>query len=119
MKSENFDPESLLHRVDGDLELLRELEELFTTQVPRMLARIEEAIKNESPSELEKAGHKVKGTVLQFSAQAAAAAALQLEDMGRLGSTSGAEAVLENLIHEINLVQRALRAMLNGEGFQG
>lgn len=115
LKSEHFDPESLWNRVDGDLGLLRELVELFAAEVPGMLARIEAAIKDGSASELEKASHKIKGSVLQFSAHAAVAIALELEENGRLGSIGGAEALLTRLTQEVDLLQQTLRTMVGGE----
>lgn len=114
LKSQHFDPESLLKRVDGDLALLRELVELFAAEAPPMLARIEAAIKNGSASELEKASHKIKGSVLQFSAHSAAAVALELEESGRLGSIAGAEALLIKLRAEIDVLQQTLRGMVGG-----
>jgi two-component system, sensor histidine kinase and response regulator len=114
LKSERFDPETLWNRVDGDLDLLRELVELFTEEAPRMLARIEEAIKHGSASDLEKASHKIKGSVLQFSAHAATAIALELEENARLGSIAGAEELLKKLRHEIDRLQQTLRAMVRG-----
>ena len=114
LKSQHFDPESLWKRVDGDLALLRELVELFAAEVPPMLARIEAAIKNGSASELEKASHKIKGSVLQFSAHSAAAVALELEENGRLGSIAGAEALLIKLRAEIDVLQQTLRGMVGG-----
>lgn len=112
LKSKRFDPESLWKRVDGDLGLLRELTEVFAEEAPRMLARIEDAIVHGSALELKKASHQMKGSVLQFSAHAAAAAALELEEKGRRGSVAGAGPFLKTLRHEIDLLQEALRSMV-------
>lgn len=116
LKSEGFDPESLWERVDGDMDLLRELVDVFAEEAPKMLTRIEEAIDLQTPSEVEKAGHKLKGSVLQFSARNAAATALELEEKGREGSLAGAGPLLEKLRQEIDLLQEALNAMVSGNG---
>ena len=86
LKSGHFDPDALWNRVHGDVNLLRELADLFAVEVPEMLAGVEKAIKHGSPSDLEKSSHKVKGSMLQFSAHAAADIALELEEHGRVGS---------------------------------
>ena len=112
MNREGFDPQALLDRVHGDLTLFRELVDLFATEVPEMLARIEKAILQGSASELEKASHKIKGSMLQFSAHAAANIALQLEKSGQTGSMDGTGMLLEKLTQEINVLYQALRAML-------
>lgn len=112
LKSEHFDPDALWNRVHGDVTLLRELVNLFATEVPGMLARIEKAIKHGSPSDLEKASHKIKGSMLQFSAHAAANIALQLEQNGRIGSMAGAGNLLQSLRQEISELQQTLDAMV-------
>ncbi|MGH9633555.1 MAG: Hpt domain-containing protein [Candidatus Angelobacter sp.] len=112
VKSEHFDPDALWNRVHGDVTLLRELVDLFAAEVPGMLARIEKAIKHGSPSDLEKASHKIKGSMLQFSAHAAANIALKLEESGRIGSMAGTGNLLQNLRQEISELQQTLRAMV-------
>ena len=112
LNSDRFDPESLWDRVDGDMHLLRELIEVFAEEGPKMLARIEDAVRRGSASDLEKSAHKIKGSALQFSAQAAAAVAFELEEMGRRGSVTGAEPLLHTLRQEIILLQAALNSMV-------
>ena len=112
LKSEYFDPDALWHRVHGDVTLLRELVELFDSEVPEMLARVDKAIKDASPSDLEKASHKIKGSMLQFSAHAAASIALQLEENGRIGAMAGAGELLQKLQQEISGLQKALHTMV-------
>jgi len=113
LKSERIDAEALKNRVDGDLDLLRDLAALFAEEAPRLLGQIELAIQQGSATELEKASHKMKGSVLQFSAAQAAAAALELEQKGKSGSVAGAGAMLDRLREEIALLEEALRTMLN------
>jgi len=112
LKTEHFDPDALWNRIHGDVTLLRELVDLFATQVPGMLARIEKAIKHGSPSDLEKASHKIKGSMLQFSAPAAANFALQLEENGRIGSMASTGSLLQKLRQEISELQKTLHAMV-------
>jgi histidine phosphotransfer protein HptB len=115
VKSEHFDPDALWNRVHGDVTLLRELVDLFAAEVPGMLARIEKAIKHGLPSDLEKASHKIKGSMLQFSAHAAANIALKLEESGRIGSMAGTANLLQNLRQEISELQQTLDAMVRDE----
>jgi HPt (histidine-containing phosphotransfer) domain-containing protein len=112
LNSKDFDSEALLDRVHGDLNLLQELVELFGVEVPGMLAGIEKAIQKGSASDLEKASHKIKGSMLQFSAHAAANIALQLEESGQSGSMDGTGMLLEELTHKINVIDQELRSML-------
>jgi HPt (histidine-containing phosphotransfer) domain-containing protein len=109
LKSEHFDSDALWNRVHGDVNLLRELVYLFAAEIPVMLTKIEKAIKQGSPSDLENASHKIKGSMLQFSAHAAAAR--QLEENGRIGAMAGAENLLQDLQQEISELQQTLEAM--------
>src|SRR5206468_2255676 len=104
-------PDALWNRVHGDATLLRELVDVFATEVPGMLAGIEKAIKVASPSDLEKASHKIKGSMLQFSAHAAADIALELEEHGRIGSMASTANLLQKLRKEISGLQQTLQAM--------
>ncbi|MFL6388279.1 MAG: Hpt domain-containing protein [Terriglobales bacterium] len=112
LKSGHFDPDALWNRVHGDATLLRELADLFAVEVPGMLAGIEKAIKHGSPSDLEKASHKIKGSMLQFSAHAAADIAFELEERGRIGSMTSTASLLQKLRQEISGLQQTLHAMV-------
>ncbi|MGC2697494.1 MAG: Hpt domain-containing protein [Candidatus Angelobacter sp.] len=113
LKSTGFDPDSLWNRVDEDLELLSDLMAVLAAEVPVMLSRIDAAITSGNTTELEKAGHKIKGSLLQFSASGAAAAAGHLEELGRVSTVAGAEALQRALKGEINLLMTKLTSMVN------
>jgi len=112
LNSKDFDPQTLLDRVHGDLNLLHELVDLLAVEAPGMLGRIEKAIQHRSASELEKASHTIKGSMLQFSAHKAADIALQLEESAQANSMAGSQILLEKLRREIDVLQQTLRAML-------
>ena len=112
LKNKHFDRDALWSRVHGDLTLLRDLVELFATEVPGMMAKIDKAIRRGLPSELEKASHKLKGSMLQFSAHPAAAISRQLEENARIGSMAGTEKLFQKLRQEISELQQALHVMV-------
>lgn len=114
MKSEHFDPESLWRRVDHNRELLCELVAVFAVEAPQLLARIEEGIRAGLAGDVKKASHKLKGSLLQFSAQTAAAAAQELEEKAQNGMVAGAAPLLNRLRHEVNLLREGLKAMVCG-----
>jgi HPt (histidine-containing phosphotransfer) domain-containing protein len=118
LKREGFDPESLWDRIDGDLDLLRDLIDIFAKEYPGILLRIESAISRGEGNELQKASHKLKGSVLQFSASSAAAAAANLEDMGKRGSLEGAGACLVKLKSEVGSLMESLNSMIQRESPQ-
>jgi HPt (histidine-containing phosphotransfer) domain-containing protein len=111
LKSDGFDPDALWRRVDGELELLRELIAVFEKEAAELLARIGVAVEQEDAIELERSAHKIKGSLLQFSAGAAAAVALRLEELGKGRTLAGAEEKLHVLGHEIDLLLQLLHTM--------
>jgi HPt (histidine-containing phosphotransfer) domain-containing protein len=114
LKSEHFDPESLWRRLDHDRGLLREVVAVFAVESPQLLARIEEGIRSSSAGEVKRASHKLKGSLLQFSAPAAVAVAQELEEKAENGLVAGAVPLLNRLRHEIDLLREGLNAMVFG-----
>lgn len=114
MKSKHFDSESLWRRVDHDRDLLRELVAVFAEETPRLLARIEDGIRAGLAGDVRKASHKLKGSLLQFSARRAVAVAQELEEKAQNGLGAGAAPLLKRLRHEIDLLREALNAIVCG-----
>ena len=77
-----FDREGALARVDGDLELFKEVVDLFVVDAPRLLSQIRASIQRRDGEGLERAAHQLKSTVGNFDADEAFEAALRLEAMG-------------------------------------
>ena len=75
--------EDLLSRVDDDRELLAELFFIFKTIFPTHLQQLREAVACKAPRQIETESHTLKGMLLNLSASRAAAAAHELEQMGR------------------------------------
>lgn len=112
LASDSFDPVSLWERVNGDMELLRDLVGLFAMEYPELLLSIKSAIERGSSTDLQRFSHKLKGSALQFSGKSAVAASFQLEEMGRTGSLEGAGQVLMTLQFEVLRLMEALNRMI-------
>ena len=105
---EPIDTASALARVEGDVELLDELVALFLQGLPEMLANLRDAITAGDANALERAAHKLKGSVGNFAAQPAFEAALQLEILGRDGNLSEAALAYGVLEKEIERLKTAM-----------
>ena len=66
-----FDMAAALERVDGDLELMKELAGLFLGECPRRMAEIRQAIDVRDGPALQRAAHYLKGSVGNFGARRA------------------------------------------------
>jgi PAS domain S-box-containing protein len=80
-----IDRAALVAGVDGNRRLLNELIRVFLADCPQRLAEIKEAVRRGDVEALRIAAHTLKGSVGNFAAKRAFAAAQRLEIMGRDG----------------------------------
>ena len=94
----------LLLCVDGDRELLIELTGLLRESAPVMLADIREAVLAGDARKVERAAHRLRGSISLFRATDAISTATALEQMGRGGDVAGALGHcdrLEDQVHQL------------------
>ena len=111
-----FDRVEALDRVEGDLEILREVVRLFLDDAPNTLAEIADAIAGRNAHRLERSAHSLKGAVGSLAARAAFDAALRLETAGRAADFAMARFAHPELVREIARLERALTAFLEEGG---
>jgi HPt (histidine-containing phosphotransfer) domain-containing protein len=109
-----IDRAEIMERVDGDVELLAEIVELFLSDCPRLLSEIREAIERRDSKALERAAHALKGSVSNFAATAAFEAALRLENIGSNGDMAHAEEAYAALEEEVKYLEPALAGLGKG-----
>jgi len=107
----SLDRPMALARVGGDEELLHEIAVLFLDECPRALLEIHQALAGEDAGKLESAAHSLKGSVANFGASAAVAAAFRLEQMGRAQQLLEAPAALRALEQALSVVCAELAAL--------
>jgi signal transduction histidine kinase/CheY-like chemotaxis protein/HPt (histidine-containing phosphotransfer) domain-containing protein len=103
-----FDREAALARVEGDMGLLQEMVELFCPQSVRLMTEIRAAVVGVDGPALERGAHNLKGSMGNFAAGAACAAARRMEAIGRDGDWTGAAAACDALEHEVGRLRDAL-----------
>lgn len=84
----------LLTRVGNDRELVRELFEMFKKKFPHLLQSLQESVACEDLKHVETTSHTLKGMLSNLSVTRAAAAAAQLEQIGREEEKPGLRAAL-------------------------
>jgi HPt (histidine-containing phosphotransfer) domain-containing protein len=118
MSGFNMDIEKIINtnalkdRLENDFELFKELAELFIKESPKLLAAVEEAVKNKNALKIGKTAHTIKGAISNFSAEKAYQAALNLEKIGINNELDKVESALINLASEVTEMQKALSAMM-------
>lgn len=117
----NHEPEAFnlaeaLERVEGDLDLLKEMADLFLDEYPRMIVEIEHALTTSNAQALQNAAHTLKGAVSNFSAYRATEASFILEKMGRQQNLAADTATaFSTLKHELILLGSALETLKEKE----
>ena len=96
-----FDKVQALERVDGDLELMADMIDLFMDDYVNQISDIDKAISESNPKVLERAAHKLKGAAGNFVAKSVCDLAHQLETMGRAGDLGKASVIYETLKTQI------------------
>lgn len=109
-----IDQEALLERVAGDPEFLATMVDIFVADAPTRLDAIRAGLEQADAHVVERAAHSLKGALATMAADAAAAEAFRLEQLGRAGSLDGAAEVLAGLERQVDEVTAALRAILAG-----
>jgi CheY-like chemotaxis protein/HPt (histidine-containing phosphotransfer) domain-containing protein len=98
----------LLSRLDGDAQLLGELIEVFLADSGSLLQQVSDAVAGQDPVALERAAHKLSGTVSIFGSRPAIESALALETMGRNRHLPHAGEVLAQLKGQMEALEEAL-----------
>jgi signal transduction histidine kinase/DNA-binding response OmpR family regulator/HPt (histidine-containing phosphotransfer) domain-containing protein len=103
-----WDHATALGRVGGDEDLLRETIALLLAELPTLLGGVQAAMGKKDATALERAAHKLKGSVAIFEARGAVAAARRLEELGRTGDLDQAAGVFGSLEEELHHLTIAL-----------
>ncbi|WP_309242944.1 response regulator [Hyalangium versicolor] len=106
-----MDSASLLRRVEGDVNLMKEVIDLYIIQLPSLRAALDEALRREDAQEVARAAHAMRGVFLNLSAGPAATAAGQLEDHGREGRLTELGPAADSLLRELSRVQGSLEEL--------
>jgi len=115
MPAETIDRAAALARCGGDLDLLREVAQLFLDNASLLMFEIRKAVDGRDAPTLARAAHTLKGSVANFGADAASKAALRLEKLARGagpgGEMPGLEEALATLEAEMERARPELSAL--------
>ena len=89
-------PEAL-SRAMGDIDFLKMMLDELQGVMPEFVARLQKAIQQDDMVTLGSAAHQLKGSAANLGAKAIAAAALELERIGKSGASKGGMQAIERL----------------------
>jgi CheY-like chemotaxis protein len=107
-----WDHAAALMRVGGDEDLLRETTGLLLAELPGLLGNVHTALSKKDGAALERAAHKLKGSLGIFEARNACAAARRLEELGRAGDLDEAATAIQALDDETARLTPALNVFI-------
>jgi PAS domain S-box-containing protein len=110
-----LDAAEALKRAGGDHELLRELAGLCLDECPKLMADIRDAIARRDGPRLRLSAHALKGSVANFGAAAARAAAEALEEIGRRGDWADVDGAWDELDGAVGRLRPALAGLRDAE----
>lgn len=103
-----IDIEKLLEIFEDDRELIEDLAQIFLGELPEQLAAIQAAIDEGRADLLKVAAHALKGASSNFRVEQVTSKALELEMLGRGGTTEGAQPVFDELKERLTLFMEDL-----------
>ena len=106
-----IDTEDLMARIDGDMELLCELVELFNEDSENLINELHKSITNNDIQRIERYAHTIKSSVGNFSKGKAFEEARKLEFMARENKLENVMEAFTTLKKEIDKVKTALSIM--------
>lgn len=106
-----MDWNAAVKHLEGDVELLKEIAQVFLDQSPALLSVMRDASQSGDSKSLERAAHTIKGSVSNFAARRAFEAAQWLETIGRAGDLTDANEAFNTLEEEIDRLKPALVAL--------
>jgi two-component system sensor histidine kinase/response regulator len=101
----------LMDRIDGDLDFLAELTEIFRKEYPRQLSAARKAIEDRDRDALRQAGHALRGALANLAASDLAALAGEIESVADSGDLSATGVLVDQLEQDIKTVLRSLESL--------
>jgi CheY-like chemotaxis protein len=110
-----LDRDALLTRIDGDLQFLRSMLDVFRDDSTTQIQTIRSAMEAQDMSLLRRAAHTIKGSSGNIGGMRAAATALELESLARKGQWTGGSTLSIQLENDVADLLRSLQTLLDEE----
>ena len=82
--SRYYDKKAILDRIDGDMELFKQLIQLFIEEVPRQITQIKQAIRERNAERITLYAHTIKGSAYNIRAMELKQVAFDIEQAGKI-----------------------------------
>ena len=107
-----FDRQAVLDMVDGEVDFVCELINMFLTDLPPQLDAVRAAMSAQSSEGVYKTCHRLKTSVGNLGGNKARVFVVELEQHARAGQLENSQHLFNACLHELNAFQAELRAFL-------
>lgn len=107
-----FDYDDFLDRIDGDVDLLKEVIEIFLKDTPGLLADLYAAIRSGNARAVERAAHTLKGTAANISAKKLQSLSQHVQSALKENNTADLEPFIGQFEKEFKELDRELKTYL-------
>lgn len=111
-----MDLDVALSYVDGDIQFLAELVELFLQDYPRLMGELRHSVQQDNHTDLERAAHTLKGRLAFFGFNRMRDKAFVLEMMGRERNSANADRALAELESAMEGILPELASLVREQG---
>jgi|GEM_PF-1775706 len=103
-----YDPEGVMVRLMGDVELARKIVSVFLSDTPAQLNALEQAMQLNDPGKIEQGAHRIKGSAANVGLMRFSAIACALEETVKKGDFAATTPFQELLEEQFQLAQTAI-----------
>lgn len=107
-----FNYEVALSRLNGNVDLFRDMVAFFGEDAPRLLDEVASSIESGTATQVRRAAHSLKGLCANFEAEQARDVALRMEEAGRDEDLTTASELFPRLSAEVSRLTAALQGHL-------
>lgn len=108
-----FDRESVLDMVDGEVEFMHELIEMYLDDAPEHLDTIRRGFEGNDADAVQRIAHRLKTSVGNLGGRVAQPLVKDLEQQARTGSLDGAHALFAQVENALQEFESSLRSCLD------
>lgn len=92
-----YDKKAVLERCDNDVELIKELMQMFIEDYPKSISDIEYAVESKDPGKIDRSAHAIKSALGNLGGMKAYQIAYDLELSGKKNNITDSPSLLKNL----------------------
>jgi PAS domain S-box-containing protein len=96
--SRYYDKKAILDRIDGDVDLFKQLIQLFVEEVPRQINHIKQAIREKDADRITLYAHTIKGSAYNIRAMELKQIAFDIEQAGKSSNFNLAASKIDTLV---------------------